>query len=148
MLMRRWERARQGDGQLVLIVGEPGLGKSRLIEEFHARLRDTPHTWVEWSCSQLLQNTPLHPIAEWGRQRFGGADIPAEQRLADLENTLALVKLDPARMLPLLAPLLDIPLPPDRALAFAARGIAAPAIGGAHQLGDGWRTGSASGAGT
>ena len=86
MLMRRWERARQGDGQLVLIVGEPGLGKSRLIEEFHARLRETPHTWVEWSCSQLLQNTPLHPIAEWGRQRFGGADVPAEQRLADLEN--------------------------------------------------------------
>ena len=74
MLMRRWERARRGEGQLVLIVGEPGLGKSRLIEEFHTRLRDTPHTWVEWSCSQLLQNTPLHPIAEWGRQRFGGAD--------------------------------------------------------------------------
>src|SRR5204863_10163125 len=35
MLLRRWERARQGDGQLVMIVGEPGLGKSRLIEEFH-----------------------------------------------------------------------------------------------------------------
>ena len=62
MLMRRWERARRGDGQLVMIVGEPGLGKSRL-EEFHGRLWDTPHTWVEWSCSQLLQNTPLHPIA-------------------------------------------------------------------------------------
>ena len=60
MLMRRWERARPGDGQLVLIVGEPGLGKSRLIEEFHARLRETPHTWVEWTSSQLLQNTPLH----------------------------------------------------------------------------------------
>jgi hypothetical protein len=40
MLMRRWERARQGDGQLIQIVGEAGLGKSRLIEEFHARLRD------------------------------------------------------------------------------------------------------------
>ena len=115
MLMRRWERARQGDGQLVLIVGEPGLGKSRLIEEFHARLRDTPHTWVEWSCSQLLQNTPLHPIAEWGRQRFGGADVPAEQRLADLESSLAQVKLDPAENVPLLAPLLDIPLPQERA---------------------------------
>jgi transcriptional regulator with AAA-type ATPase domain len=69
MLMRRWERARLGNGQLVLIVGEPGLGKSRLIEEFHARLRETPHTWVELSCSQLLQNTPLHPITEWGRER-------------------------------------------------------------------------------
>ena len=44
MLMRRWERARQGEGQLVVIVGEPGLGKSRLIEEFHGRLRDAPHT--------------------------------------------------------------------------------------------------------
>ena len=66
MLMGRRERVRQGDRQLVLIVHEPGLGKSRLIEEFHGRLRDTPHTWLEWSCSQLLQNTPPHPIAEWG----------------------------------------------------------------------------------
>ena len=119
MLTRRWERARHGDGQLVLIVGEPGLGKSRLIEEFHARLRDTPHTWVEWSCSQLLQNTSLHPIAEYGRQRFGSADLPAERRFIDLENTLQLVKLDPAENAPLLAPLLDIPLPPERAPALA-----------------------------
>jgi hypothetical protein len=89
MLTRRWERARQGDGQLVLIVGEPGLGKSRLVEELHTRLRDTPHTWTEWSCSQLLQNSPLHPIAEWGRQRFGAGDIPVERQLADLESTLA-----------------------------------------------------------
>ena len=113
-LMRRWDRARQGDGQLVLIVGEPGLGKSRLIEELRTRLRDTPHTWTEWSCSQLLQNTPLHPIAEWGRQRFGGADIPAERQLADLESTLALIKIDTAENVPLLAPLLDIPLPRER----------------------------------
>src|SRR5215469_778808 len=119
MLMRRWERARQGDGQLVMIVGEPGLGKSRLIEEFHPRLRAVPHTWVEWSCSQLLQNTPLHPISEWGRQRFGGADIPADQRLADLEHTLALVGLDPAENAPLLAPPLDIPLPKERTPTFA-----------------------------
>jgi predicted ATPase len=119
MLLRRWERVRQGDGQLIMIVGEPGLGKSRLIEEFHARLSDTPHTWVEWSCSQLLQNTPLHPIAEWGRQRFGGADVPAERRLADLESSLAQVKLDPAENAFLLATLLDIPLPKERAPALA-----------------------------
>jgi class 3 adenylate cyclase/predicted ATPase len=114
MLMRRWERARQGDGQLLLIVGEPGLGKSRLIEEFHGRLRDTPHTWVEWSCSQLLQNTPLHPIAEWGRHRFGSTDVPSERRLADLESSLAQVKLDPVENAALLAPLLDISLPKER----------------------------------
>jgi predicted ATPase len=118
-LMRRWERARQGHGQLVLMVGEPGLGKSRLIEEFHLRLRETPHTWMEWTCSQLLQNTPLHPIAEWGRQRFGGADVPAERRLTDLENTLAQVKLDPSENASLLAPLLDIPLPEERILRLA-----------------------------
>ena len=114
LLTRRWERARAGEGQLVLVVGEPGLGKSRLIEEFHSQLAETPHTWSEWSASQLLQNTPLHPIAEWGRLRFG-ADAPAEQRLADLEGTLRLTGLDPAEHAPLLAPLVDIPLPPDRA---------------------------------
>ena len=66
---------------------------------------------MEWSCSQLLQNTPLHPVAEWGRSRFGGADVPAERRLADLESSLAQVKLDPAEIVPLVAPLLDMPLP-------------------------------------
>ncbi len=114
MLMRRWERARQGDGQLVLIVGEPGLGKSRLMDEFQSRLRDTPHTWVEWTCSQLLQNTSLHPITEWGRERFGGADVPAERRIAELESTLIQIKLDPAENVPLLALLMDIPLPKER----------------------------------
>ena len=137
MLMRRWERARQGDGQLVLIVGEPGLGKSRLIEEFHARLRDTPHTWVEWSCSQLLQNTPLHPIAEWGRQRFGGAEVPAEQRLADLENTLAQVKLDPAENAPVAGAAARHSSSAGTHADFSARGIATPATGGADQFGDG-----------
>jgi predicted ATPase/class 3 adenylate cyclase len=120
MLLRRWDRARQGDGQLLLIVGEAGLGKSRLIEEFHARLREVPHTWVEWSCSQLLQNTSLHPIADWGRMRFGSADVAAGQRFAELENTLALVKLDPAENAALLAPLLDITVPAERVPAWPA----------------------------
>ena len=118
LLRRRWERARAGAGQLVLIVGEPGIGKSRLIEEFRATLGETPHTFVELSSSQLLQNTPLHPIAEWGRQRFG-ADVPGERRLADLENTLRLIGLDAAEYAPLIAPLVDIPLPEERAAKFA-----------------------------
>jgi class 3 adenylate cyclase len=58
VLARRWERVRGGEGQFVLIVGEPGIGKSRLVEEFRALQREAPHTWIEWSSSQLLQNTP------------------------------------------------------------------------------------------
>ncbi len=114
ILARRWERARRGEGQLSLIVGEPGLGKSRLIEEFRARLAETPHTWVEWASSQLLQNTPLHPVAEWGRARFGGAQVAGEKRLAELESALASVGLDPAEHAPLIAPVIDAPLPPGR----------------------------------
>jgi class 3 adenylate cyclase/tetratricopeptide (TPR) repeat protein len=115
LLRRRWERAVKGEGQFIQIVGEPGIGKSPLVEEFRLTLAETPHTWAEFSSSQLLQNTALHPIAEWGRQRFGDADTPAGQRLADLENTLQLIGLDPAEHAPLIAPLVDIPLPPDRA---------------------------------
>ena len=105
---RRWERARRGEGQLSLIVGEPGLGKSRLIEEFRARLAETPHTWVEWASSQLLQNTPLHPVAEWGRARFGGAEVAGEKRLAELEAALGSVGLDAAEYAPLLAPVIEL----------------------------------------
>ena len=118
LMARRWERVQAGEGQLVLIVGEPGIGKTRLVAEFRAKLAETSHTWAEWSALQLLQNTPLHPIAEWGRMRFG-VEAPAEQRLADLENTLELIGLDPAEYAPLLAPIVDIPLPAGRAAAMA-----------------------------
>jgi hypothetical protein len=127
---------------LVLIVGEPGLGKSRLIEEFHARVRETPHTWVEWSCSQLRQNTPLHPIAESSRMRFGGADVPAEQRLADLETSLAQVHLDPVENATLLAPLLDIPLPSERASGLAPEELRRRQLSALTSNSSGWPPGT------
>ena len=122
-------------GQFVQIVGEPGIGKSRLIEEFHARLGETPHTWVEWSSSQLLQNTPLHSIAEWGRQRFGDAETPAGQRFADLEYTLQLVGLDPRRTCPAARPARRHPPAAGPRRQPAARRAPAKAARGADRLG-------------
>ncbi len=118
-LNRCWGRARVGEGQLVLIVGEPGIGKSRLIQEFHTLLGETPHTWVEWSSSQLLQNTPLHPIVEWGRLRFGGADASDEQRLIELENALRSVGLGADEHAALTALLVEGPRTEDRRAKFA-----------------------------
>jgi class 3 adenylate cyclase/predicted ATPase len=114
VMARRWEQARAGEGQFLLIAGEPGIGKSRLVEEFRARLGGTPHTWIEWSSSQLLQNTPLHPVLGWGRARFGGPEIAPERRLGELELVLTQIKLDAREFAPLLAPLIDIPVPPER----------------------------------
>ena len=69
-----------------------GVQDQRVLETIvRAKLAETPHTWVEWAASQLLQNTPLHPLAEWGRLRFGAAEATDEGRLADLENTLRLI---------------------------------------------------------
>jgi class 3 adenylate cyclase/tetratricopeptide (TPR) repeat protein len=114
ILARCSERAFAGAGQFVLIVGEPGIGKSRLVEEFRSQLAERPHSWIEWSSSQLLQNTPLHPVLGWGRARFGGPEVAPERRLAELESILAALTLDPATHAPLLAPLVDIPVPPER----------------------------------
>ena len=106
-LARRWEQARRGDGQFVCIVGEPGIGKSRLVEEFRTQIAATPHTWLEWAASQLLQNAPLHPVAEWARQRFAKT-----APLAQLQAALAEVGLgDDAAVL---APLIDIPVEAGR----------------------------------
>ena len=108
LLLDRWERARSGAGQLVLVVGEPGIGKSRLLKEFQARISETAHTWIDWSASQLLQNTPLHPLAAWSRLRFDQAK-PAAEHLAEFEAVLHQIGLDPQALAPLIAPLLQIP---------------------------------------
>ena len=98
VLARCSERSLAGDGQFVLILGEPGIGKSRLVEEFRGQLADRRHSWIEWSSSQLLQNTPLHPILGWGRVRFGGPEVAPERRLAELESLLADVQLDAGKL--------------------------------------------------
>ncbi len=111
VLASRWRRARGGEGQVVTIIGEAGFGKSRLLEEFQRGLSDTPHTWIAFPCSQLLANAPFHPLVEWARERFGSADEAHEPRIAELEKAFAALDFDPAEMVPLIAPLLDIAVP-------------------------------------
>jgi class 3 adenylate cyclase len=51
LLLRRWEQAKQGEGQVVLLGGEPGIGKSRIIEALLERIADLPHARVRCQCS-------------------------------------------------------------------------------------------------
>ncbi len=113
LLWRRWERAREGEGQVVLIVGEAGIGKSRLVEEMRSRLAGVPHTWIECSCDQFMQSTSFHPVTEMLHQGLGWLpeDTPA-RRIEILEETLKGVELRPEEGVPLLAPLLELQVPP------------------------------------
>jgi len=72
LLLRRWEQARQGDGQVVLLGGEPGIGKSRIIEALLEHLSDLPHVRVRCQCSPYFTNTALHPFV---RQLARAADL-------------------------------------------------------------------------
>ena len=68
LLMTRWERALQSEGQVVLISGEGGIGKSRLAQRFHQQIGGRPHNWFEALAAPFFQYTPLYPIGEMLRE--------------------------------------------------------------------------------
>ena len=112
VLWRRWELARDGEGQMVVIAGEAGIGKSRLIEEMQNRLARVPHTWIQCACDQLLQNTPFHPVSEMLKQAFPWRpNDTLESHVRSLEEALEISGLRKEEALPLVAPLLDVPIP-------------------------------------
>jgi class 3 adenylate cyclase/tetratricopeptide (TPR) repeat protein len=65
LLLRRWNQAVGGEGRVVLLYGEAGIGKSRLIGEMRQRTRDKSQLFVRFSCTQQHKDTPLQPIIRW-----------------------------------------------------------------------------------
>jgi predicted ATPase len=61
MLQRRWEQAKRGDGQVILIAGEPGIGKSRIAQTVLERISAEPHIRLRYFCSPHHQDSALYP---------------------------------------------------------------------------------------
>jgi class 3 adenylate cyclase/tetratricopeptide (TPR) repeat protein len=111
-LMSRWERALDGEGQVALIIGEAGIGKSRLVQRFHEQIAGTEHTWIEAGTAPFYQNTPFYPVADMLKQALAWrGNESAEEQLTQLGSALELAGLKPAEAVPLIGPLLDLPIP-------------------------------------
>jgi predicted ATPase/class 3 adenylate cyclase len=110
LLWSRWERASAGEGQVLLISGEAGIGKSRLVHQFRKRLAPTPHLWIECAGSPYFQNTPFYPIADMLQQNFAQrGDGTDAAKLRELERALELAGLKLAETVPLVASMLNLP---------------------------------------
>ncbi len=109
-LLERQRLAWKGEGQIVLISGEPGIGKSRLVATLAERIAGEPHTRLRYQCSPYHTNSALRPfIAQLERAAGFKADDTSEQRLDKLEAVLAMGASRIEGVAPLFAALLSIP---------------------------------------
>ena len=112
LLQRHWEHAKTGAGQVVLVSGEPGIGKSRLVQEFKGQLAREGATCIEFRCSSYHQNSALYPMIEHLHRllQFAREDAPAT-KLEKLQHTLSHYRFPQIDTVPLLAALLSLPHP-------------------------------------
>lgn len=114
LLQERWERVKDGAGQVVLLCGEPGIGKSRLVEVLKEAVEREGAPCLELRCSPYAQNSALQPVIEHLQRRleFRLDDLP-ETNFEKLQQALGYARFCQAETLPLLAALLSLPLPPE-----------------------------------
>jgi class 3 adenylate cyclase/tetratricopeptide (TPR) repeat protein len=110
LLVDRWERAKEGTGQVAGVSGEAGIGKSRLIAMFRQGLAGEPHLWLECRCSPYHQSSALYPVIDLVGQVIGlGPDDTLDEKLAKLESAFERHAPEVVDAAPLLASLLSIP---------------------------------------
>ena len=114
LLLDRWAKVREGQGQAVLISGEAGIGKSKLVQVLRERIGEHQYGWIELRGSAYHQNSAFRPVIELLRRafRFASDDAPEEQ-VARLEMGLEQAGLPVDDMLPFFTDLLALPLLQD-----------------------------------
>ena len=109
-----WARVRQRTGSSILVRGEPGMGKTRLIEVIKREIDRDHNDLLECRCSPYYQNSEFYPIIEMMERRLGYLRPQSSDRARkNLEERISALGLSPAEALPLLAPLFSIPLGDD-----------------------------------
>jgi class 3 adenylate cyclase/predicted ATPase len=115
LLLRSWEASKEAHGQIVLIQGEAGIGKSRLVEALREHVSGEDHIWVATRCSPYHANSTLYPVIEHMKRAMGWRpEDSAVARLEKLEAALQGQSLPPEEAVPLYAELMSLALPEGR----------------------------------